>query len=405
MKDKSLFFIDKHGNTHLYEDVLNYINNCGSIVKLSQRRTEYEVFLDIIASLVYGEGIVLLDSGFSEYEIARLGYSNDEIGCPIEVIPRNFDCIEDMIDYIVGRTGWFLTLFTSGTTGIPKKATHTLRSMLPSIQIGEKHRDDVWALAYNPTHIAGIQVFFQAFLNMNTMIDVYSQRREVVVSKLKSYGVTHLSATPTYYRLLLPIDFTVNSMKRITSGGERFDSELMSNVLNAFPDARVVNIYASTEAGTILKSQGDVFEIGDKSRLKIEGDRLLIHSSIVGMSKSMGEWYDTGDIVEVLSDNPLKFRIKYRDNELVNIGGYKVNPNEVEDHIKTFPNVLQVSVYGTANSITGNILVADVVATEAVSEKMIRGYLANRLQSYKIPRIINFVESLTMTRTGKLKKG
>lgn len=93
-------------------------------------------------------------------------------------------------------------------------------------------------------------------------------------------------------------------------------------------------------------------------------------------------------------------------NELINVGGYKVNPGETEKVILEIEGVQQALVYGKANSILGNVLCAEVQLVEGstLTELEIRNYLKEQLQDFKIPRRIKFVDSFSLTRTGKIKR-
>jgi acyl-coenzyme A synthetase/AMP-(fatty) acid ligase len=276
------------------------------------------------------------------------------------------------------------------------------------VRVSDKHKSDIWGYAYNPTHIAGLQVFFQAILNGNTLINLFEAPREQIFNLIRSYHITNISATPTFYRLLLPITHKFETIKKLTSGGEKFDTNLSSNLLQAFPNARLRNVYASTEAGTILESRDDMFSIIDVSLCKIVEGELLIHTSMLGIgfeeAKAQSDWYATGDLVDIVETNPLRFKFLHRKNEMINVGGYKVNPLDVEQVMESNPHILQAYVYGKANPVLGNILIADIVADEPMAEKDLRAFLIPLLQPYKIPRIINFVESIALTRSGKVKR-
>ena len=70
-----------------------------------------------------------------------------------------------------------ITIFTSGTTGQPKKVIHSVMTLTRTVRIAERYKDKIWAFAYNPTHMAGLQVFFQALSNCNTLINVFNASR------------------------------------------------------------------------------------------------------------------------------------------------------------------------------------------------------------------------------------
>ena len=97
---------------------------------------------------------------------------------------------------------------------------------------------------YNKYHMGGIQVLLQAFRNGSTIIDAYKKDRQYTLNSILKYEVTNISATPTFYRMLLPIDKKYYSVNRITVGGERIDSNTIGLIKVMFPNAKINNIYA-----------------------------------------------------------------------------------------------------------------------------------------------------------------
>lgn len=172
-----------------------------------------------------------------------------------------------------------------------------------------------------------------------------------------------------------------------------------------FPSARFTNVYASTEAGALFAANGNIFSLSEKNKsyVKIVEGELWIHKSVLSESsdlKLQDDWYASGDMVEVIQEVPLTFKFLARKNEMINVGGSKVNPNEVEELILKLNGVKDVKVFGKENSLMGNILCADVVS-EMVTEKEIKSFLKNHLPGYMVPRIIKFVPEIAMTATGK----
>jgi len=303
---------------------------------------------------------------------------------------------------------WKITMFTSGTTGIPKKVSHDFKSITRFVKVTESNKESIWGFAYNPTHMAGIQVLFQALLNGNSIIRLFGLDTKDIYTEIKNNGITHISATPTFYRLLLPCSETFPSVDRITSGGEKFNEKTFKQLNQVFPNAKITNVYASTEAGTLFASQNDIFSVRPEyeSLIHIENNELLIHSSLIGSTgTNIEEWYNTGDIIEIFSQKPMKFRFVNRKSEMINVGGYKVNPLEVEEAILTLTGINNVRVYSKSNSVLGNIICCEVVANRnQITESSIRAFLQSKIQEFKIPRVIRFVEELSTTRTGKLKR-
>jgi len=402
-----LFWIDG-SFCKTYTQLFGDVEAIQTIQKTILEKEPYKVFVKLVHSLVYDYPVTLLDSDLSKDEIKKLGYANMKEPDWLDNQKSNLGSI-DWGEQSKKLQHWSITLLTSGTTGIPKKITHSFASITKSVKISPEHESDVWGFAYNPTHMAGTQVFFQAFLNRNPMIYIFNKSQDEIYMAIINHQITHLSATPTFYRLMLKKGLQFDSIKHISSGGEKLDENLKQKLSDFFPKAKIKNIYASTEAGSLFASDGDLFIIPKKLKksIKIEDNEILIHERLLGKSDAFAladGWYYSGDIVEVVEKTPkIKFRLIHRKNEMINVGGYKVNPQEVEAEILKISGVSEVRVYGKKNSLLGNILCAQVVA-ENVSEKEIKIHLSSLLQPYKIPRIIDFVQELERTRTGKLKR-
>jgi acyl-CoA synthetase (AMP-forming)/AMP-acid ligase II len=106
-----------------------------------------------------------------------------------------------------------------------------------------------------------------------------------------------------------------------------------------------------------------------------------------------GGWYNTRDVVEV--DGPY-IRILGRATELINVGGQKVYPSEVESALLEIENICEATVWGEANPITGQVVAARVSLgkpeEQAALEKRIRVFCRGRLADYKVPMVVEIVE-------------
>lgn len=403
-----LFWVDSN-KAYTYNDILNDLNQKKDYQTAIFEKNGYDLWLSLIHSMIYDYPVILIDSDFSDIEIKALEIDKKQFQKHILKKQFYFNKITDIFSQINNIKNWSLTLFTSGTTGLPKKVKHSYFTITRSSKLNSTHWNDIWGFAYNPTHMAGIQVFFQAFLNKNTMINVFGKTIEEIKRNINKYKITHISATPTFYRMLVSKEINFSSVNQISCGGEKIDSDLLSKLQKSFPNAKIRNIYASTEAGSIFASEGEKFRVSDrlKNYVKIENNELYIHKNILGESSSFklkNDWYPTGDVVEIISEYPeLIFKFVQRKNEMINVGGYKVNPQEVESEILKIPGVKLTRVFGKKNSVLGNILCAEIVA-DNVTEKDIRLHLQKALQSFKIPRIYNFVKNIDITRTGKVKR-
>lgn len=401
-------FLHSAGKTYTYEELVENINRSTTYCPYFQSKDLYAYFANLIKALVTNQPIVLIDADSSPADMPYLDFAL--VNKPQEVGVSSFKDMDELIEAL-GQSTSEITIFTSGTTGQPKKVVHSIATLTRSVRTGDKYRNQVWAYSYNPTHMAGLQVFFQAFENMNPLVNVFNLQRSDVYAKIDEYAITHISATPTFYRLLLPVEKSYTSVQRVTLGGEKSDEHLYESIRKIFPCAKINNVYASTEAGSLFAAKGDCFQIpmAIRNKFSVVDDELLIHKSLLGQSDSFqfdGDYYHSGDLIEWVNQEEGLFRFKSRKNELINVGGYKVNPGEVEDAINAYPGVRQSLVYGKANSILGNVLIAEVQLEDGaeVADLDIRKALQGQLQDFKIPRKIRFVEAFTLTRTGKLKR-
>jgi acyl-coenzyme A synthetase/AMP-(fatty) acid ligase len=368
-----LFFYNQIDNENItYRDLIMILNGKADY-HIGTSQTYGDIFINIIRTLLQGKPVT---------------------------------GVTDMILKIRRAKDWNINLYTSGTTGIPKKVTHSFDSLTREIKVSRDRAEDIWGLAYNPMHMAGLQVFFQALLNGNSIINLFKLSKKNIYKLIEQFNITHISATATFYRQLLPCNKIFPSIKQITFGGEKYSDKVSGEIKKIFPNARILNIYASTEAGSLFTSNGDIFWIKDRyiPFVRVVDNELLIHKDILGEFGLSGDWYHTGDMVEIININPLRFRFVARKNEIINVGGYNVSPHEVEEIISKYPKVKNVVVYGKPNSVLGNIICADIEAVASIGQKNIRLFLKDKLADYKIPRIINFVDKVEMTETGKVKR-
>jgi len=413
----SFFWIDSKRSIEIrYEEFFKQVNFEGENNIYIYKDNPYDVFLNLVRNLINNSKSIILDADFSKEELLSIGLSNDIIDKGVYQQPNlstKLKSFEDLLDFLDSKSNDLLVeIYTSGTTGRPKKVTQTLKNIIRAVKAHESMKHSVWGFAYNPTHFAGLQVFFQAFFNKNTMVYLFNKDYQDVYQDFVDFSITNLSSTPTYMKMLIPsIKEPLNSVKSLTFGGEKFNPKLEKKIKEKFPNAAVKNVYASTEAGSLLRAEGEYFTIPERYKkfVIIKDGELLIHKELLGNSSSFeltDSWFKTGDLVEFVDE--MKFKFVNRKSEMINVGGYKVNPNEVEEVINEIDSVKDVVVFGRKNSLLGNIIEANVVKQDSEDDfelkKMIKQTVRIKLQEYKVPRKINFVDSLSLTRTGKIKK-
>lgn len=401
-----LIWIDEKRNHYISEkDLLERVSACEQVPCYIQAADPLDMLLQLLAGMVHGLEMVLLDADYSEKEMADLGMDINCLTECVSVQPTRVSTMTEMVNLVLSKP-WKLWMFTSGTTGLPKKVCHSYTTLGRNVRKSERHNDDIWAFAYRFSHMAGIQVLLQAISNANTMVYVFEEEPRRIVELMEKYRCTHISATPTFYRNIIAYlrDNTLQ-LQHLTTGGEKYDEDLCNKLQTLLPNVKMHNIYASTETGSILNAVGRGFSVPEqyKEKVKISSvGELLIHCSLLGDFPLDGEWYNTHDLVE--EKDGLLFFIS-RKSDLLNVGGYKVNPLEVEAAMQRIPGINDCLVYGQKNSVLGTILLADVVLEKDYSEKdvkkAIRQTLSEELQDFKIPRIIKVVDEIRRTKSGK----
>jgi acyl-CoA synthetase (AMP-forming)/AMP-acid ligase II len=317
-------------------------------------------------------------------------------------------------------TQWLLA--TSGTTGRPKLIGHTLASLSRSVKRDiEKGRGFVWGLLYDPSRFAGIQVVLQALLSGSLLLVSESGYFESQIAWLVQNQVNALSATPSLWRkLLMDGRIKASRLQQITLGGEIADQHILDSLKRHFNGARIVHIYASTEAGTAFtvhdgRAGFPSIWIQNQSApvpLRIRGDgHLLVKPSILPDGLEIVQrldsdgYLDTEDMVRIEGDRVIFLG---RASGAINVGGNKVIPEYIESHIREVTGVLDVCVFGKKSSMIGQIVSAEIVLHSGLDVKRLRSEIMHscrlKMESWQIPGIITFVDELKENSAGKRER-
>jgi len=408
-----LFFVDPlQGIRVSYEQLQRDV----AAVKLTQPviafEETYDLFCKLLAAVERQSTVILVDQAADRAVAEGLLQPQEFAGVAASGNRSTTTHSLDSPSFLTGDNRCRIGLFTSGTTGQPKLVCHGLKSLTRTVRVSEKHRNDVWGLAYHPAHFAGLQVFFQALANRNTIVRLFGLEPSQIHTSIELEGITHLSSTPTLMKLLVSTGQDHRHVQSVTLGGERTAANLLEQLSVVFPNAQIRNVYASTEVGSVLISDGEYFSVpvAYHGLIKVIDGELAVHRSLLAASLqeiSENDFHMTGDCVDVVQNEPLSFRFVSRNCDLINVGGYKVNPHEVESHLIDMPEVSAAAVYGRANSVTGNLVCCDLVlrAGQSLTTREIFTRLQSKLPTYKIPRIVQIVPSLGLTSTGKTKRG
>jgi len=318
------------------------------------------------------------------------------------------------------ETCW--VLMTSGTTGSPKLVSHTMYSLTNTVKKSSKFPSGIWGLFYSPYRFAGMQVLLQSIITGNEL--VVSEYCNSLKDTLKLFADKHVnfvSATPTIWRKVLMTEYAeLLSLDVITLGGEIVDQNILNALKKQYPKARLIHIYASTEAGSGF-SVSDGFSGFPKAYFNNEQLPFNIdissQSTLLIKSSSQAKGYlgnssfpidengyiDTGDVIELIGDRGF---FKGRENGSINVGGLKVHPEEVESVLLSHPKVKLASVSAKKNPITGAIVTAQlvIISQELSNKEMIKeikAYCRERLEAYKVPALMKIIDDISINSTGK----
>ena len=317
----------------------------------------------------------------------------------------NFKTLKTFQSYLLANSSEKTFLIqTSGTTSKPKNVKVSLKNCIRQVKIYSDDNSRVWGNCYPVKSYACTQVFFQAFFNTEPVIYCFTNDFEKVNQILIDEKVTNLACTPTFLNMLIISSDVQNEyVKIVTTGGEKITDKTLQIFKSKFTKSKYINIYASTESGSLLYSNSNEFIIPSKYKdlIKIENNELLIHNLLINKSAKnniIDQWFYTGDEVKMITKDSFKFST--RKSSYINTGGYRVNPIEIEEAILKINAVDDVRVFGKENSILGTIICAEVICV-SLDARDIKIYLKDILDNYKIPKIFKIVDKLSLTKTGK----
>jgi acyl-coenzyme A synthetase/AMP-(fatty) acid ligase len=323
------------------------------------------------------------------------------------------------------ETEWIL--LTSGTTGAPKLVRHTLASLTGAIVAGEPPPAPiVWSTFYDIRRYGGLQIFLRAALTGSSLVlpGVQEPTAEFL-ARAGAHRVTHISGTPSHWRrALMSGEAGKISPEYTRLSGEIADQGILNQLRLQYPQARIAHAFATTEAGVaFVVNDGltgfpvEVLTATPGVEMKVEGGTLRVRSQRTSAGylgegsppmKDAAGFVDTGDALELRGER--YFFVGRRDG-VINVGGLKVHPEEVEAAINRHPEVSMSLVKTKKNPITGALVVADVVLKTPAQaagngahklQRDILSFCRAELAAHKVPVTINFVPALAVAESGKL---
>jgi len=413
------------GVSYSYNDLFNEISNMEILVRDQIKKNQ-----------VVG---ILSDYSFKSISLFFALFKNNNIIVPItsEIETEITDRIEEgYIDYVIKLTDNNiiinnsnkqnenhalisqlieedkpgLILFSSGSTGKPKTMLHDLNNML-SYYLDKNEKYQIMLVFLMFDHIGGLNTLFNSLAMGSTMVIPENRDAKYICKLIEQHKIQILPSSPTFLNLILISeaynDYNLDSVTLITYGTEPMSETLLNKLQSVFKNVKFLQTFGTSETGitktSSKSSDSTLIKINDpNTEYKIVEGELWLKSktTILGyLNASMDNftidgWYKTGDLVEQFDDGYIK--IVGRIKELVNVGGLKVLPEEVERYLLEIPEILDCMVYGEKNVITGQSVACEVVLKnddhKSSIRKIIREHCFGKIDNYKIPTKIIVVD-------------
>jgi len=297
-----------------------------------------------------------------------------------------------------------LVLFSSGSTGDPKAMVHDFDNLLATY-LDVKTKKLIFLVFLMFDHIGGLNTMLNILSMGSTMVIPEKREPELIGELIQKFKVNILPASPTFLNLMnisgVFEKFDLSSLKLVTYGTEPMSENLLSNLKLKLPKSRLIQTFGTSETGIIkTKSRSSSsllikFEDEDQD-VKVVNNELWIKSKtrVLGYinhnnnSFTDDGWFKTGDLVEQKENG--YYRIIGRKSNIINVGGEKVLPVEVENVILKLNYIQDCTVYAKDNPITGQVVAAKVVVKSLEIDikqlkKNIKLHCKKNLERYKVP--------------------
>jgi acyl-CoA synthetase (AMP-forming)/AMP-acid ligase II len=314
-----------------------------------------------------------------------------------------------------------LVLFSSGSTGKPKAALHNFAKLVEKFRTQRPSLRTLVFLLFD--HIGGLNTFLHTISNGGTMVITKDRNPDEVCRLIAEQRVELLPTSPTFLRLLLISEawrqHDLSSLTLITYGTEVMPESTLIRLNQIFPNVRFQQTYGLSELGIMRsrsKESGSLWvQVGGEGfETKIVDGILWIRaaSAMLGYLNAPSPftedgWFITGDLVEIDGDY---LRIKGRASEIINVGGEKIYPGDVESVVQQMDGVDEVAVASEPNSITGQTVTARVKLSTAETlpefRKRMREFCKSRLRPNQIPqKVLLVADEMHSSRFKKLRAG
>ena len=301
-----------------------------------------------------------------------------------------------------------LVIFSSGSTGAPKAILHDFATILEKFRQVRQKKTTLTFLLFD--HIGGIDTLMNTFGSGGTVVTVPDRNPDTVCRAIAEYRVHTLPTSPTFLNLMLISgahhQHDMSSLKVIAYGTEPMPESTLKRLHEALPEVALVQTYGMSELGVLRSRSRDSESLwikfsGDGFQTKIVDGVLWVkaETAMLGNLNSPDlfddeGWLNTQDAVEVDGEY---MRILGRATDLINVGGQKVYPAEVESHLLQLENVQDVAVFGKPHPMMGQVVAArfTLETPEPLPEfkRRMNAFCRGRLANYQIPIMVELTDS------------
>lgn len=412
-----------------YEGAVSFLKNeiieSGAVVSLTGDFTPNTIAL--ILALINNQNIIVpFNYPIKEGEQNKFQIAEVERGILVNLEDDTYktEIIAGKANHIFYRTlrdkkSPGLVLFTSGTSGQPKAAVHDFNKLLTKFKTVRKTQRTINFLLFD--HWGGLNTLFYTLSNCGVVLALKNRKPEAVCEFVEHFKIELLPVSPSFLNLLILSEiyknYDLSSLKLITYGTEPMPLHTLIKAKNIFPNVAFQQTYGLIELGVLrsksksddslwVKLGGEGFELRVVDNiLQIKADSAMFGYLNAPSPFTEDGFFITGDEVEVQGEF---YKILGRRSEIINVGGDKVYPQEVENIILDMDNIQEITVYGEKHALMGNIVCANVLLKNEEDPKeftrRLKNYCKGKMQGFKIPIKVKVVkESLFNNRFKKVR--
>ena len=418
-----------HNLLDKYEDALSFLKKenieKGAIVSLTADFTPNSIAL--ILALINNQNIIIpFNFPIKEGEQNKFKIAEVERGIIVNLEDDTYKMEQisgqanhSYYSILRERKSPGLVLFTSGTSGQPKAAVHDFSKLLTKFKTVRKTQRTINFLLFD--HWGGLNTLFYTLSNCGVVLALKNRKPEAVCEFVEKFKIELLPVSPSFLNLLILSEvykkYDLSCLKLITYGTEPMPEHTLIKAKKIFPEVTFQQTYGLIELGVLRSKSKSDYSLwvklgGEGFELRVIDDILQIKadSAMLGYLNADSPftedgYFVTGDQVEVDGEY---YKILGRKSEIINVGGDKVYPQEVENIILNMDNIQEITVYGEKHALMGNIVCANVVLIIEENPKefirRLKTYCKDKMQGFKIPIKIKVVQESLFNDRFKKKR-